>query len=1015
MKPGQAGGGNQMNEKYEVVFEKYAGDLKSNAMLFRHKKTGARVFVLGNDDDNKVFYIGFRTPPEDSTGVAHIIEHSVLCGSEKYPLKDPFVELVKGSLNTFLNAMTYPDKTVYPVASRNDKDFANLMSVYMDAVFNPAIYRHEEIFRQEGWSYKLESPEDALSYNGVVYNEMKGAFSSPESVLERRILNSLYPDTCYGVESGGDPDVITELTYEGFLDFHRRFYHPSNSFIYLYGDMDIEERLEWMDREYLSKYGYLDTDSEIRKQEPFEKMQRIEMDYPVGEDESETENTYLAYNIACGDNLDPKKYYGMQMVLYALADTQGAPVRKRLLDAGIGKDILPSFENGLAEEYFSIVSKNAERSQAEDFLEIINGEFTKAANEGINKKSLTASLNSMKFRFKEADYGGYPKGLIYGLSALDSWLYDETKPLLHLEVNETFRFLEEAIETDYFENLIKTYLLGNSHSSLVVLTPKKGLTAKNEAGLAKKLEEYKAGLSEAEIEKIVKDTEKLKAYQEEEPTKEELLSIPLLDRSDIKRDTERFSNIEKEFFGLKTVWHDYYTSGISYVDFIFTTHFPDKEMLPYFGLLKYMISFVDTEKHTYSDLNDEINIVTGGIIAGNTMSVLRKDSAKFSIGLNLSLRTLCENFVKAMDLVEEVLFEGKYDDAKRLKEIIAEQKSRMQMTLNSAGHAAAAGRAGSYCFGHAMVKEATDGIEFYKFIENLDRNFDSLKDKLMENITKIIAYAFRPEALTISFTGDREGLGLLEKRLAGFRRKLDAFCEKNTTEKMRQEALKCPSCPKAAHCLKKTAYYPERFYRFEDSGLETGQKNEGFKTPGGVQYVARAGKYYDDYSEYTGAAAVFRTIMNYEYMWFNIRVQGGAYGCMSSANPGGECILVTYRDPHLKRSNDVFEGIPGYLENFDVDEREMTKFVIGTMSGVDSPLTPSAKGSRDMAMYFSETTYEDIYKTRQQIIDCSKEDIRRLAPMIRKALDSGNICVIGNEGKIEEHRDMFKNVAPLFE
>jgi len=429
------------NDNYEVVLERQVDELASMCYLLRHKKTGARVFIMSNNDDNKVFYIGFRTPPADSTGVAHITEHSVLCGSEKFPLKDPFVELAKGSLNTFLNAITYPDKTVYPVASRNDRDFENLMDVYMDAVFHPNTYKFPEIMRQEGWSYKMDSADAPLEYNGVVYNEMKGAFSSPDGVLDREVMNSLFPDTAYGVESGGDPDCIPDLTYEAFLDFHRKYYHPSNSYIFLYGDMDIEEKLAWMDENYLAAYDALEVDSALRMQAPFEGMREIRKEYPITDDEMEEENTYLSYNIVCGDSLSAEVSNAMQMIVYALIDMQGAPIRQRLLDEGIGKDVLTSFDDGVLQPYLSIAVKNSEESKKERFLEIIREEFVKAAEEGVDRKSLRASLNSIKFKFREADFGGYPKGLIYGLAAFNSWLYDDMMPLEHLALESVFEKL----------------------------------------------------------------------------------------------------------------------------------------------------------------------------------------------------------------------------------------------------------------------------------------------------------------------------------------------------------------------------------------------------------------------------------------------------------------------------------------------------------------------------------------------------------------------------------------------
>ena len=408
---------------YELVKEEDLKGIKSHGMLLKHKKSGARILLIENDDDNKVFNIGFRTPPSDSTGVPHIMEHSVLCGSKNFPAKDPFVELVKGSLNTFLNAMTYPDKTVYPVASQNDKDFFNLVHVYLDAVFYPNIYKKEEIFRQEGWSYHLEKPEGPLTYNGVVYNEMKGAFSSPDDVLERDIMNSLFPDITYGCESGGDPDNIPELSYEEFLEFHRTYYHPSNSYIYLYGDMDMEEKLRWLDEEYLCHYDKKDVNSEIHLQKPFDEVQEKTFEYSIASDESTEENTFLSYNKVIGTTLDRELYQAFEILDYALLSAPGAPLKRVLTDAGIGKDIMGSYDNGIYQPIFSVIAKNANVEQKEAFVKVIEDTLKDIVENGMDKKALEAGINYNEFRYREADFGGYPKGLMYGLQTMDSWLY----------------------------------------------------------------------------------------------------------------------------------------------------------------------------------------------------------------------------------------------------------------------------------------------------------------------------------------------------------------------------------------------------------------------------------------------------------------------------------------------------------------------------------------------------------------------------------------------------------------
>ena len=483
----------KMHEAYELLRRETLTDLHSEGYVLRHKKSGAKVALIENDDENKVFYIGFRTPVSDSTGVPHINEHSVLCGSEKYPLKDPFVELVKGSLNTFLNAMTYPDKTVYPVASTNDADFKNLMDVYMDAVLHPNIYKRPEIFRQEGWHYELEDPDGELRINGVVYNEMKGAFSSPDDVLQRTILNSLFPDTTYQNESGGDPKVIPSLTYEAFLDFHRRFYHPCNSYIYLYGDMDMNERLEYLDREYLSHYEAIDLDSGIRHQAPFTKPVEVRKTYSVSSGEDVKDKTYLSMNFAVADILDPVLYQAFDILDYALLNVPGAPLRKALLDAGIGQDIQGGYDAGTLQPVYSVVAKGANPGDLDRFQEIIRDTLREQAK-GIDHNALSAAINSAQFRYREADFGSYPKGLMYGLQILDSWLYEDEKPFLHMYGIRVLDELKQKLEEGFFEELVQKYLCDNPHVSVVVVEPEPGLTQKEEEALKQQLKEYKIQL-----------------------------------------------------------------------------------------------------------------------------------------------------------------------------------------------------------------------------------------------------------------------------------------------------------------------------------------------------------------------------------------------------------------------------------------------------------------------------------------------------------------------------------------
>ena len=667
--------------EYEILDEHRVEDVQSDGFILRHKKSGARIAVLSNNDDNKVFYIGFRTPPEDETGVPHIIEHTTLCGSKKFPVKDPFIELAKGSLNTFLNAMTYPDKTVYPVASCNDQDFKNLMDVYLDAVFNPNITKYEEIFKQEGWHYELTGKDDELKINGVVYNEMKGAYSSPDEVLSSQIYRSLFPDNTYSKDSGGNPEYIPKLTYEAYLDFYHKYYHPSNSYIYLYGDMDVVERLEWLDKEYLSLYDYKKVNSEINKQPAFDEIKNVEAQYSITMDDSQENKTYLSYNRVVGDSLDEMLYQAFDVLDYALVSSPGAPVKQALIDAGIGDDVYGSYDAGILQPVFSFVAKNANASQADEFESIIENTLKEVVKTGINKEALLAGINSSEFKFREADFGQFPKGLLFGLNCLDSWLFDDMKPFIHLECLGTFAKLRKAVDTDYFEKLIQEYLLDNTHGSSVTVKPKRGLGNEREEALAKELSDYKASLSDEEIKKLIEDTEHLKKYQEEPSSDEDLRKLPMLTRADMKKNAMPFSNIEDELLDVKVVRHDIESNGIDYISFLFDAGDFAQSELGYLGFFTNALGLVSTEKYSYTDLANATNIYTGGISTGTASHPDIKDRNNFVFKFEVKLKVLEKNLDKALELMEQMLLSSDFTDTKRLGELVAQIKAGFRLTL----------------------------------------------------------------------------------------------------------------------------------------------------------------------------------------------------------------------------------------------------------------------------------------------------------------------------------------------
>lgn len=964
--------------EYEILDEHRVEDVQSDGFILRHKKSGARIAILSNNDDNKVFYIGFRTPPEDETGVPHIIEHTTLCGSKKFPVKDPFIELAKGSLNTFLNAMTYPDKTVYPVASCNDQDFKNLMDVYLDAVFNPNITKYEEIFKQEGWHYELTGKDDELKINGVVYNEMKGAYSSPDEELSSQIYRSLFPDNTYSKDSGGNPEYIPKLTYEAYLDFYHKYYHPSNSYIYLYGDMDVVERLEWLDKEYLSLYDYKKVNSEINKQPAFDEIKNVEAEYSITMDDSQENKTYLSYNRVVGDSLDEMLYQAFDVLDYALVSSPGAPVKQALIDAGIGDDVYGSYDAGILQPVFSFVAKNANASQADEFESIIENTLKEVVKTGINKEALLAGINSSEFKFREADFGQFPKGLLFGLNCLDSWLFDDMKPFIHLECLGTFAKLRKAVDTDYFEKLIQEYLLDNTHGSSVTVKPKRGLGNEREEALAKELSDYKASLSDEEIDKLIEETEHLKKYQEEPSSDEDLRKLPMLTRADMKKNAMPFSNIEDELLDVKVVRHDIESNGIDYISFLFDAGDFAQSELGYLGFFTNALGLVSTENYSYTDLANATNIYTGGISTGTASHPDIKDRNNFVFKFEVKLKVLEKNFDKALELMEQMLLASDFTDTKRLGEIVAQIKARLQANLSSSGHLVAAMRSMSSFSRYALYQDELKGIAFYRSICRIEKELSESPKSVSDKLAAIAKKLFARNRMLISFTGNNEAYGnakpSLEKVIAGF-------------DKM-------------------SAVGNQAEVHFNTA-------KEAFIDASQIQYVAKTGDFICEGYEYTGALRLLRIILSYDYLWINVRVKGGAYGCMNTFLRSGESYFVSYRDPNLSDTLDVYDRIPEYIKSFSPDERDMTKYIIGTFSALDTPMNPEAKGSRSMSAYLEGITYEQIQKERNEILNAQPEDIRRLADLVEAVLKKDSICVIGNENMIKESAGLFENVEKL--
>ncbi|MDF2673528.1 MAG: peptidase [Clostridiales bacterium] len=972
----------ELNKSYhgfKLIEEREINEINSLQRLFEHEKTGARLLNLQNDDDNKVFSIGFRTPPENSTGLPHILEHSVLCGSRKFPTKEPFVDLLKGSLNTFLNAMTFPDKTIYPVASRNEKDFYNLMDVYLDAVFYPSIYSTPEIFMQEGWHYELDSKEDELNYKGVVYNEMKGAFSSPEDILFRKIQESLFPNTPYSMESGGDPDIIPRLSLEEFRAFHKKYYHPSNSYIFLYGNGDILDELKFIEENYLKDFDRIQIESSIPKQKPFKEQREVKAYYPISDDENEKDNTFLNLNFVVGKSSNPELYLAFDIIEHLLLETPAAPLKKALIEGGLGKDVFGRLDNSILQPVFSIVVKNSNEEQKEQFQKIVFSTLNDLVNRGIDKKLIEASINIIEFKLREADFHGFPKGLLYHIKSMDSWLYDEN-PAVHLQYGPTLGKIKEALNSNYLEKLIEEFLIKNNHRSLLIVKPKKGLSEEKAKEVRDELEAYRAKLSEDDLNKIIEDTKKLKLRQVTQDSPEDQEKIPMVSLEDINPEAEKLPINEVEEGGIKILTHPMFTNKIGYINFLFDSTAVEQEMLPYLGLLAGVMGKVSTDKLSYGDLSNEINIHTGGIDYSVEAYTEKDNDETYYPKFVVKSRVLIDKMPKLFEILGEILGHTKFDDKKRLKEIIREMKSRLEMTISNRGHIVAGNHLISYFSPLGKYNEILKGLDFYKFIAGLEKNLDDRVEEIVSNLVKVSNFIFNRENLIISYTSAEEDYDSLKMNL-------NILINEIGDEK-----------------------HQKYKYKFELS-----PKNEGLLNQGKVQFVAKGYNYRKIGFKYSGTLRVLSTIAGLDYLWNKVRVQGGAYGAFGRFDRNGNIFCASYRDPNIKETLEAYDGLSNYIRNFEANEREMKKYIIGTISEMDAPMTPSMKGERATGRYLSHLTFDEVQLERDEVLKTSQEAIRKHAELIDAVMKENNICTLGNEGKIKQNKNLFNTLVNVFE
>ncbi len=970
---------NLIPEAYVVEKFENIKAISSSAVMLRHVKTGARVALFINDDENKLFSAAFRTPPVDDCGTPHIIEHCVLCGSEKYPVKEPFMQLVKTSMQTFLNAMTYPDKTIFPVSSCNDTDFVNLSNVYLDAVFAPNISKYEEIFMQEGWHY--EPTEDGgLEIGGVVYSEMMGAESSPDSNIYDLLIAAMFPDNTYGRNSGGDPEAIPDLTYEKFLEFYNKHYHPSNAYITLYGNLDFAERLDYIDREYLSKYEKIDPKTEITEQTPFGvgNIPTITKKYPISSEESSESKTFLAYGSVCADSLDALSCVAYDFLYDILVETPGSPVKAALTEAGIGQEIYGGFLNHMRRPVFSVIAKNTGSDRAGEFVDIVTSTLRNVRDKGINRKSLLAAIERSEFRFREGESGSASKGLNVTLSMLQSWLYSDDEPFAYIKADEILSKLRELCDTDYYEKLLDKILLGE-HSACLILEGDPDMNRRREAKLKAKLDDFCRDLSEDEYSAISEKYDKYCEYQEREETPEELSCIPLLSKDDINTKPQPLFIREAEVSGVKTVFHDIDTNGLAYVRFIFDMAHVQSEDLPYIDLISSLLGKVDTKKSKYADLLDEIRLATGGF--GFASSVYRNSSAdgSFKIKFEINLRMLAGKTSRAVELIHEIITDTKLEDTKRIKEILSEIVSEKQRDIVSSGSEFAAARAAAYTSSADACEDYLDGIESYRIQSRLLADYDANREAISNKLKSLISSIFTKDGCIVSIATDDENRESVTESVSSF-----------------------------------VASLPEGEKLPEVERLPLGNLNEGFMTSSQVQYVATCGNLSLAETAYSGKYQILTSILKNDYLYPEIRMKGGAYGYTAIVSQNsGNVSLSTYRDPCLRESVDVFKSSGEFIRNLDMTDSELLGHIIGTFGRIDRPMSPYLKAARSLSSYMTGRTYDDMLRDRNDMLTVTVDDIKSFADPLEKIIGNSSICVIGNEAKIRECSDLFDNTVKL--
>ncbi|MTV49990.1 insulinase family protein [Heliobacillus mobilis] len=953
-----------LSSGFELVDERPVKDLNATGKWYRHRKSGAQVYYLQNDDDNKVFSIGFRTPAPDDSGIPHIIEHSVFCGSRKYPVNNMLSQIQKGSVNTFANAFTTSDKTFFPVASKNEKELRNLMDVYLDAVFHPNFYQSPEIFWQEGGHFELASPADVPVYNGIVYNEMKSHYTAVDNRLDRAILKSLFPDTSYSRDAMGDPKETSKLTRDKLLAYHQTYYHPSNSFIFLYGNLNIDDTLKFLDEEYLRDYDQKQVDASIPLQTPFEKRRTVTGEYPLPTKEDRDENTYLSLNYGINEPLSSELILTMTIVDRLLMGTATSPVKTTLLGSGIGKNAYSFLLADIKQPVYSIIAEKVRDEQVPFFESTVEKTLRNLVRQGIDREQLQTIIDMVEYEIRESQAGA-SRGLLYNQLVLNSWM-NGGHPAALLKVEEALAKIKQGASSGYFEQFIEEHLLNNLYSSLVALKP---------VSAAGKEEPLKTALTDAEKEILFRQQKELQDWQSKAKSSE---NIPRLTLKEINRQAQVLPLEERTEAGVKVLFHQLFTNGIAYVDLYFDTQDVPQTQLPYLYLLAEMLGNVSTDHRNYRMIDQELNEHTGGLAVVPDTFPHYKKGELITPKLLVSISAVADQVPAALELLGDMAGHSRFDDERRLREILHQIRTHRESALYEAGESLALGRLQSFLSPAGQYDEQ-GGYSYSRFIVDLDDHFDTKVAEIRRNLKQVAQRALNKEGLIISVTtGDKE-YPLFQQNVG-----------------------------RLVSALESQHFSPETYH------FQKADKKEAFITASEVYVVAQGIDYRETGRQYNGHMEVLRNVLDHGYLWERLRMKGGAYGAFSQIDDGGTISLCSVDDPNVKETIDVYAQTGEFLRRFQPGEQEMTSYIIGAIGVMDDLLEPWEKGRVAAARYIRGLRQQDIQQVREEILSTSPQDIRNFAPLMDAFRRARNLTVVGNGEKIMQNQDSFDSVVDIF-